>query len=781
MFCRRLAIAVAIALASRLAFADVPAISTNVARALTNISVPALTVNLHSGPTDGRIANLTAMLLQRNHYSKRDFDDQLSSDFLKEYVDTLDPQHLLFLDSDIKGFDGYRYRLDDLTLMRGDTSPAYIICNVFLHRMDQRVRYGLSFLQTNNFVFTNDTKVSFNRKDAPFPKNLEAAQSLWRERLLAEYLQEKLNKQTPAQIQDTLVRRYQRTLKTFNEWDGENVLEIYLNSLAHVYDPHSDYMGKSVLENFAIQMNLSLFGIGAELRSVDGECKVNRLMPGPAERSKKIKVGDKIIAVAQSNAPPVDIVDMPLTKAVSLIRGPKGSEVRLTIVPADATDNSTRKVVTLIRDEIKLEDQEAKAKLIELPREGAPPLRLGVIDLPSFYAPMDLGTENGKGEPRSTTADVAKLLKKLQREGAQGMILDLRRNGGGSLEEAIALTGLFIKKGPVVQVRDWDRTVNVNESPNDNPIYDGPLVVLTSRFSASASEIVAAALQDHQRALIVGDISTHGKGTVQSLNSLKNFIKPEYLGTNDPGALKLTIRKFYRPSGQSTQLKGVTPDIVLPSVNNVLEVGESSLDHALPCDLIPSAPHTDLNQVAPFLTELRRRSDSRVAASKDFSYAREDMVLAEKAQAEKSASLSEAVRLKEKADNEARDKARKQERASRAQTNEKVYEITLKLAAQPGLPPPVAKTNTVASASDPIHGSLRPPKTSAVISTNSASVAKNGKTPNPDGSSTPGDEEEEAAPAIDFTLAECEAILSDYITLLGKSSVVAVKPAAEVR
>lgn len=771
----------ALVFAARLALAEAPAPAASAGRALTNFSAPALTVNLHSGPGDARIANLTAMLLQRNHYSKREFDDQASADFLKEYLDTLDSQHLLFLASDIAGFDGYRFRLDDLTLTRGDTSPAYIIFNVFLHRMDQRVRYCLEFIQTNHFVFTNDVKVSFNRKDAPFPKDLAAARDLWRERLLAEYLQEKLNKQTSDQIVETLVRRYQRILKTFNEWDSENVLEIYLNALAHVYDPHSDYMGKSVLENFAIQMNLSLFGIGAELRSEDGVCKINKLMPGPAERSKKVKVGDKIVAVAQSNAPPVDIVDMPLTKAVNLIRGPKGSEVRLTIVPADAGDSGTRKVVTIIRDEIKLEDQEAKAKLVELPRAGAAPLRLGVIDLPSFYAPMDLGTANGKGEPRSTTADVAKLLKKLQAEGSQGIILDLRRNGGGSLEEAIALTGLFIKKGPVVQVRDWDGKVNVSEPPEDAVAYDGPLAVLTSRFSASASEIVAAALQDHQRALIIGDRSTHGKGTVQSLNSLKNFIKPEFLGTNDPGALKLTIRKFYRPSGESTQLKGVTPDLILPSVNNVLEVGESSLDHPLPWDTIPSAPHTDLNRVAPYLEELRHRSETRIASAKDFAYVREDMVHVEKAQAEKSASLSEAVRLKEKADADARQKARKQERAARPPTNEKVYELTLKLASQPGLPPPMAKTNTLAAATSSANGEASPPKTAAVVATNSASVAKIGASSGANDPTKPAEDEEDTTPATDHTLTEAEAVLADYIALLAKGSVATTKSPAETR
>jgi carboxyl-terminal processing protease len=727
--------------------------------------------NLRAGPLDSRIAPVVALMLERNHYAKKRFDDAVSAQFLEQYLKTLDPQRLYFLQADVEGFEGYRTRLDDLFLKRqvADTSPAYVIYTLFLHRLEERVAYCTNLLKTEQFTFTSDDKVLLDRKEAAYPKTLAEAKQLWRERLRAEYLQEKLAKKKPAEIVDTLTRRYSRILKMFRDFDSENVLEIYLNALAHVYDPHTDYFGKSALENFAIQMNLSLFGIGAELRSEDGVTKISRLMAGPAEKSKKLKVGDKIVAVGQEDGELVDIVDMPLNKAVQLIRGPKGSEVRLAIEPADG--DQPRFDLTLVRDEIKLEDQEAKAKLIELDRPGQPAMKLGVVDLPSFYASMDLGTANGKGEARSTTTDVAKLIKKLTAEGAEGIVLDLRRNGGGSLEEAVALAGLFIKTGPVVQVKDWNGRVLVNKDEDPAVAYDGPLVVLTSRFSASASEIVAAALQDYGRALVVGDKTTHGKGTVQSLNSLKQLrqqFPPELIGTNDPGALKLTIRKFYRANGHSTQLNGVTPDIVLPSVNNVVEAGESSLDNPLPSDTIDAADYQALGLVAPHVDELRRLSETRTGKAKDYDYVREDMEIYKKNKAEKTISLKEEERLKEKQEADARKKTREKEILARPPLDEKVYDLTLKLASQPGLPEPTKPTNTVAKATEPR-------KTIAGGGTNSAAVAST-PTPKPPGDSD-DEEDETKLPANDFALREVESILADYVALLHKSGhTVSTKP-----
>jgi carboxyl-terminal processing protease len=426
--------------------------------------------------------------------------------------------------------------------------------------------------------------------------------------------------------------------------------------------------------------------------------------------------------------------------------------VRLTVWPADAADSSTRKTISLLRDEIKLEDQAAKARIIELPDTNGKLTRVGVIDLPSFYAPTDNPALREKTDTHYTSEDVAKLLRKLMREKVGGVVLDLRRNGGGSLEEAVRLTGLFIRRGTVVQVRDPSGVVMTDEDEDPETLYDGPLVVLTSRFSASASEIVAGALQDYGRALVVGDSTTHGKGTVQSLTSLRNFLRGDFGQTNDPGQLKVTIRKFYRPSGSSTQLKGVTPDIVLPSVNNVAEVGETAQENAMAWDTIQPARFDALNRVAPYVQELRRRSDARVAKEKDFAYVREDVELFKQLLADKSVSLNEAQRLKEKQDNEARVKARKKELAARTKTPGNVYEISLKQADIPGLPDPVVKTNGMAKAATKLVKSAI-------------------------GQPAAGDDDNLAFP--DVNLDEAGRILLDYLSLLVKESVAtSVRPAA---
>jgi carboxyl-terminal processing protease len=671
------------------------------------------------------------------------------------------------------------------------------------------VAYVDKWLKSEKFEFDTDERITINRHELPYPKDMTEAKKLWKERLRFEYLQEHLGKleakkkadlaaarpqrldnpekdsapkaakkpeakpkSEAVEITDTLAHRYHRNLRAFAEWNNEDVLQIYLTTLAHVYDPHSDYFGRPQLESFAIGMNLSLFGIGAELVAEDGYCTIRRLLPnGPAEKSKKIKVKDRIVAVAQTNSSPVDVVEMSLNKAVQLIRGPKGTQVRLTVIPEGA-DASGSTVVSLIRDEIKLEDSEAKAKVIELPAGHGENLRLGVIDLPSFYAAFDVGRpkrteiagtrESSAG--KSTTADVARLINKLKQEHVGGMILDLRRNGGGSLEEAIKLTGLFIREGPIVQVRD-SKGVQAEDDPDPSVLYEGPLIVLTSRFSASASEILAGALQDYGRALLVGDSSTHGKGTVQSVNPLRPYMQmPDSVLTNDPGALKLTIKKFYRASGASTQLKGVVPDIVLPSVfNESKDIGEGSLENPLPWDTIPSAKYKHLDMVDPYLPELRKRSTQRVSSEKEFAYVREDIEQFKKIQADKTVSLNEKQRLKEKDEAEARQKARDKERLARKDPQEKVYELTLRQTDLPGLPPPVEKTNAALAR---VSNSQR--VNEAGTSTNSASVS-------PRTSLGEGDAEDDLAedktPPPDVDLVEAEHILVDYLSVLSKGRV----------
>ncbi len=716
------------------------------------------------GPDDSRIARVVAAILERNHYTQQAFDDTVSTSFLQRYLDSLDPMHLVFLQSDVKEFDKWKTLLDDMTLKLGDTSPAQVIFNRFIQRFAAQVNYATNLLNVEKFDFTSDERYEPNRKELLRPADLSEAKKFWRDRVRFEYLTEKLNKEKPETIKTNLVRRYTRQLRTLSDFDSDDVFQIYLDSLAHVYDPHSDYMGKPAADNFNISMKLSLFGIGALLQSEDGYCKIKELMEGPAKKSGQVKPNDKIIAVAQGTNASVDVFDEPLKKVVDLIRGPEGTEVRLTIIPVDAPDTSTRKIVTLTRAKIKLEDGEAKAKIIELPETSGKTQRFGMIDLPSFYADLQDRGANRK----STTTDVSKLLKKLKEEKVGGIILDLRRNGGGSLEEAINLTGLFIKKGPVVQVKDSDGHINVDEDTDPSVAYDGPLVVLTSRFSASASEILAGALQDYGRALIVGDSSTHGKGTVQTLLDLAPIMRT----TNNLGALKITIRKFYRASGSSTQLKGVVPDIILPSLNNHAEVGESSLPNALPWDTVPPAKYEQVNVIPPVLPELRKRSENRVASDKDFAYLRDEIVIFKKRMEEKTYSMNEGLRLKEKKENEARSKAREKELRARPEPNFKTYDITLKNVESPGLPAPTVKTNNLTSTG--AKGVIRTGTDASVhptkgdIAVQPAAELEVKKIAKADSKGDDDDDEtkdDSSVPSVDITLEEGWRILQDLVAL----------------
>lgn len=771
-------------------------------------------VPLSPGPNDGAIASATAWLLEDFHYSHHPLDNAYSELFFDRYLEALDPQHLHFTQEDLKEFDRYRDQLDDLTRGKkriGDATPAFEIFNRFHQRLDQRVAFAVELLKAGKFEFNTDERMQTSRKDAPYPKDLAEAKELWRQRVRHEYLLEKLGKHAakkavegiatstgttssaavtavnPAtkevkpkkksdaeEITDALTRRYIRNLKFFKEWDNDDVLQVYLTALAHVYDPHSDYFNKAQADNFAIGMNNTLFGIGAVLTTdLDGFCKIQELKPGPATNSKQIKAGDRIVAVAQGDGPMVDAVEMALNKVVQMIRGPKGTEVRLTVQPANA-DASDRFVVSLIRAEIKIEEGAAKAKVIEIPNGTDTPTRLGVIELPSFYAPMDFGSgqpslasAGGTNYGRYTSKDVASLLKKFEQENIAGVILDLRRNGGGSLEEAVRLTGLFIKKGPVVMVRRSDDKRFLDEDEDPSVAYEGPLVVLTSRFSASASEIFAGALQDYGRALIVGDQSTHGKGTVQQVHGLRRWVSATPTATNDPGQLKVTMSKFYRASGASTQLRGVLPDIVLPSILSYsTDIGEAALENPLEWDTIRPAEFDKLDLVAPYLGELLKRSSTRLETNQDYIYIREDIEQFRKNQADKTISLNEAERLKEKEEAEARQKARDKERLARAETDRTVYELALKQLDLPGLPPPVQKTNNLIAKNPAGNGA-------AALGTNP--VAAVVKSAEPVGKLDEEDEAEKPA-AGDAALEEVERILLDYISLLPRKNLLSAKP-----
>lgn len=735
---------------------------------------PLAPTSLKPGPNDPRIAHVAARLLEEYHYSQRPLDTQLSKDFFDNYVDSLDPRHENFLQADLAEFDIYRTNLDKLTIARGaaDLTPAFAIYNRYAERYQQHVQYVNELLKNEKFKFNvPDEKISVDRRKAPFPKDLTEAKELWRQRLRYEYLQEKLSRQitetndmlvvkklpadAPKDIAATLARHYRWSLRMTTNWDSDGVLQAYLNALANAYDPHSDYFSAPKAQDFSIGMNLSLFGIGAQLFEDDGYCTIRSLVTGgPAAKSKQIKEKDRILAVSQGDKPPVDVVDMELEKVVQLIRGPKGTEVRLTISPE--SDRATRKIVTLVRDEIKLEESEAKAKLIEYP-DGQ---RIGIIDLPSFYATVKLNAGD-LTTPKSTTADVAKLIARLKQEKVTGIIIDLRTNPGGSLEEAIRFTGLFIKDGPVVLARNPDGQVAVDSDPDPTQLYDGPLVVMVNRFSASASEIAAGALQDYGRALIVGDTSTHGKGTVQNLNLLKQYMPAI---TNDPGTLKITIRKFYRVSGASTQLKGVVPDIVLPDVLNYsTQIGESSLENPLAWDTIRPASFEKQNLVQPYLPQLVSHSDERIATNQDFRYVQQDIEQFKKNQADKTVTINERDAIKERERLYKLNKAREAERAARKTNGLKIYEITVKNADQPGL--------TLAGAPKETE------EVSITASTNTAaqvvlstSTATN-KLGNATNTVNAAQSEKPAPPPFDPMLDETQQILRDYIQLLTKNGV----------
>jgi carboxyl-terminal processing protease len=744
----------------------------------------AVPARLAPGPNDPAIAYWTARLLEESHYSQQPLDAEMSEKFFDCYLESLDPRRENFLQSDLDEFARYRTNLAALTVGgrgKADLKPAYAIFQRFLERLEQHVAYVDDLLKQDKFKFTGDDQILIDRRHAPYPKDLDEAQQLWREQLRWQYLQEKLSREISTTNEDvilpltksnltgiaaTLARHYHWNLHLFTKWDSTDVLQAYLDALTHAYDPHSDYLNNAHEQDFSIEMNLSLFGIGAELTEDDGYCTISRLVPGgPAAKSKQLKEKDQIVAVAQGSQPPVDVVDMDISKVVQLIRGPKGTEVRLTISPAE--DRSERHVVSLIRDEIKLEDQEAKAQLIESPDGHGGTNRLGVIDVPSFYFPTDLSGSADQPTPKFISVDTAILIKKLEREKVAGIILDLRSNPGGSLEEAVKFTGLFITNGPVVLVRDWDGRVLENDDDDTNELYSGPLVVLVNRLSASASEIAAAALQDYGRALIVGDTSTFGKGTVQQLMPLRPFVLS---ATNDPGTAKITIRKFYRVSGASTQFKGVTPDIVLPDKLSYADnIGEASLDNPLPWDTIASANYGRLDLVQPYLAALTMRSDARIATNQDFAFIRQDIDEFRKLQADKTETLNEQEQLKQIRQNQSRQKAYEAEHAISPVPNEKIYDITVENAGSPGLPAPEPLTATnkiVALISTNENGSI------SAVTTNNETVV--GVPLNPVGTNAPAEVVTKSQPP-DPTLEETEHILEDYISLLSASHTLIAK------
>ncbi|MEW6312255.1 MAG: carboxy terminal-processing peptidase [Pseudomonadota bacterium] len=592
---------------------------------------------------DQVIASLNIVeLLKRHHYNKPPLNDARSEKIFDSYIEMLDPSRSYFLASDLNEFRQWRDRFDDL-LKSGNLEPGFTIYKRHLGRLQSRLDYALSLLDkgVDGFDFTQDESLLVDREKAAWAKDTKELDDLWRKRVKDEVLRLKIAGKEPKDIQELLTKRYRNQLARLSQTRSEDVFQTYINAFAQSYDPHTQYLSPDNAENFDINMSLSLEGIGAVLQSDSEYVKVVRLVPaGPAEKSKQLAPADKIVGVAQGDEEMVDVIGWRLDEVVKLIRGPKDSVVRLEVIPAsNAPSDQTSKIVAITREAVKLEEQAAKKSVLNLEHEGQA-FKLGVIEVPAFYLDFK-ALRAGDQNYKSTTRDVKKLLSELEKEKVDGVIIDLRNNGGGSLQEATELTGLFIDKGPTVLVRNADGRVDVLADDSEGAYYKGPMAVLVNRLSASASEIFAGAMQDYHRALILGG-QTFGKGTVQTIQPLNH------------GELKLTLAKFYRVSGQSTQHQGVIPDISYPADVDTKEIGESSLPEALPWDSIRAAINPEMNPFKPFLTELKARHDARTQADPDFVFTRDRLALTQELMNETSVSLNEQKRRAQQAEVERR-------------------------------------------------------------------------------------------------------------------------------
>jgi carboxyl-terminal processing protease len=618
-------------------------------------------------------------LLEEGHYTRQKLNEDVSKKFLQTYLEMLDFSHLFFTQKDIDELNAKYASSMAGDVLLGNLKPAFDIYALYTKRVDDRVA-KIKELLKQPIDFKSNATVELSRQKSSWPKDEAEADQLWRGRIANELLQEHLSEHPIEPAPQLVSRRYDRLARNVHEEDKDEQMKLFLDALAQAYDPHSEYLSKADMKNFSINMGLSLVGIGAMLRSEDGYAKIESLVPGgPAQADGRLKVGDRISAVAQGPADYVDVREMRLDKVVEMIRGKKGTHVRLLVIPSDATDPSRRKNVELVRDEIKLKDQEARADIIIRKDENGDPIKLGWLTLPSFYADMDK-------HQKSTTRDVLALLKRLKKENIAGLVIDLRRNGGGSLEEALSLTGLFLKSGPIVQTKDYNGSIRVSANPDPGIAYSGPMVVLTSRQSASASEIFAAALQDYGRAVVVGDKNTFGKGTVQTILPIGRFASLLGNHSDEDGALKLTIQKFYRVAGGSTQLHGVASDIVLPSLSDLPEFGEGALKNALAYDEVSKARYTKWSDThSLFIDQLRRRSEERVKGDPEFHYVMEDINRLRHKLDENRISLNEDVRKKELQDDKLRKETRSKDRLARDQEEPQIYRVTLDTVDKPNL------------------------------------------------------------------------------------------------
>ncbi|MEP3588767.1 MAG: carboxy terminal-processing peptidase [Marinobacter sp.] len=549
---------------------------------------------------------LIARQLQFTHFRDLGISDELSGDVFDAYLNYLDSQRVYLTQQDIDALSRVKGRLGS-ALKTGQLQPGFDIYNLVQQRIIERLKFAKEIISAgvSELDFSTDEKIRVDRSEAPWEADKAALDKLWIKRIKNAVLAQRLNGADDEAIEETLLRRYEGQLKRAYQARSEDAFQAYMNAFTGMWDPHTSYFSPRTSENFNINMSLSLEGIGAVLQSDNEYTKVVRLVPGgPASKQGQLQPADRIVSVTQEDEKPVNVIGWRLDEVVDLIRGPRNSIVTLEVIPANASDETITRSIAISRDEVKLEEQSASKDIIHLDRSGAT-YNIGVITIPTFYADFQ-AMQAGDPNYKSTTRDVRKLIDELKQDGVDGIVMDLRNNGGGALHEANDLVGLFIDKGPTVQIRNANNDVQVLDDRDPTVSYDGPLVVLVNRMSASASEIFAGAIQDYGRGLVVGS-QTFGKGTVQAVRPLNH------------GQLKITQSKFYRVSGGSTQHKGVIPDIEIPSRIDKSRIGEDALDHALPWDQIEAVPHTRYFDFSGIIDELRTRHDDRFNASPEFS------------------------------------------------------------------------------------------------------------------------------------------------------------------
>ena len=584
-----------------------------------------------------RATEIILHIIENYHYRTRVLDDELSSEIFDSYLESMDPNKSFFTLSDIDEFENFRYTLDD-ALDDSELDPAFNIFRRYRTRVQERVEYALKQLD-GEFDFSVDEDYQFDRSELSWPANLELNE-IWRKRVKNDFLNLKLADKTDDEIRETLSKRYQRLTTSTLQFNASDIFQLFVNAYTSTIEPHTSYFSPRTSENFDISMSLSLEGIGAVLRGDTDYTEVQSVVPGgPADLSELLHDGDKIIGVGQDeDGEIVDVIGWRLDDVVDLIRGPKGSIVRLEVLPKDAGLEGPSKTILITRDEIKLEEQAAKSEIIETDASG----HMGVITVPTFYSDF---AAQARGEPdfKSTTRDVRKLLAEMEAENIDGLIIDLRNNGGGSLSEAIEFTGLFIESGPVVQTKDSTGNIDINRDRDPDIVYGGPLAVLVNRNSASASEIFAGAIQDYHRGIILGE-PTFGKGTVQNIVDLNRFSR----SNNDYGRLKTTIAQFFRINGGSNQHKGVIPDIIFPTARFSAEHGERSLDNALPWDEIKPARFVPAQAPLDRFDSAKLHHESRIESDKLFQLLLEEQRLVYEINENKTTSLQETKRKAER-------------------------------------------------------------------------------------------------------------------------------------